>query len=173
MRRHLTAVILLPACTMLLAGCAMNPVHLTPNGRLVQAAYVNSVAGCQQIGSATVSVNDAYGPFARNNLSVRDNLEVLARNAGADLGANTVKPLAPPVGGQQQWGAYRCPPGPLPRDVGTGSTAAYSAPAAPATSAPQPAAAQPAQVIPLRSEPLQVTPPEPVPPEPASSSSGG
>ena len=155
----------LAASTLLLAGCATSDVRLSPAGRTVRAAYVNSVAGCLQVGTATVSVNDSIGPFARGNLSVRDNLEVLARNAGAGLGANTVKPLAPPVGGQQQWGAYRCPPGPLPRAAG-GTGVPASAPA-PAASTPQSYA--PAQTAPLRTEPLQVEPPQPVNPATGSS----
>jgi hypothetical protein len=152
------------AATLLLSGCASFNVHLTPAAHNVLAAYVDSVAGCTQVGTATVSVSDRIGPFARDNLTVRDELEVLARNAGAGLGANTVKPLGPPVGGQQQWGAYQCS-GKLPRDVGTGTSAVAPAamPAVPATQSEPPPG--PAQTMPLRTEPLQI---ETVPAHPAS-----
>ncbi|MHB1944667.1 MAG: DUF4156 domain-containing protein [Metallibacterium sp.] len=150
------------AATLLLAGCASFNVHLTPAAHGVVAAYVDSVAGCTQVGTATVSVTNHVGPFARDNLTVRDELEVLARNAGAGLGANTVKPLGPPVNGQQPWGAYRCS-GKLPRDVGVGAPAAV--PATPAAqSAPLPPTG-PAQTAPLRAEPLQI---ETVPAQPAN-----
>ncbi len=150
------------AATLLLSGCASFNVHLTPAAHNVLAAYVDSVAGCTQVGTATVSVSDRIGPFARDNLTVRDELEVLARNAGAGLGANTVKPLGPPVGGQQQWGAYQCS-GKLPRDVGTGAPAVV--PAAPATQPEPLPPTGPAQTAPLRTEPLQI---ETVPAHPAS-----
>ncbi len=150
------------AATLLLSGCASFNVHLTPAAHGVLAAYVDSVAGCTQVGTATVSVTNHVGPFARDNLTVRDELEVLARNAGAGLGANTVKPLGAPINGQQQWGAYRCS-GKLPRDVGAGAPAAM--PAIPAAqSAPLPPTG-PAQTMPLRAEPLQI---ETVPAQPAS-----
>ena len=159
--QHLPRLAVPVIAILLLAGCSSMEVHLSPSGRQVRAAYVDSVASCQQVGTATVSVTDHVGPFARGNLSVRDNLEVLARNAGAGLGANTVKPLGPPVDGQQQWGAYRCPPGPLPRAVGT---TAAATPASAASAAPQLQPVEPAQTVPLRTEPLQV---QPVSPNPA------
>lgn len=152
-----------------LAGCAsMSNVHLSPAGQMVRAAYVDSVASCKQVGTVTVSVTDHVGPFARNNLGVRDELEVLARNAGAGLGADTVKPLAQPVNGQQSWGAYHCGSGPLPRAVG-------NAPGVPAPAASSPEEAQPpagpAQTMPLQTEPLQIeTVPAHSSPAPASSS---
>ncbi|MCK9366607.1 MAG: DUF4156 domain-containing protein [Metallibacterium scheffleri] len=150
------------AATLLLGGCASFNVHLTPAAHGVVAAYVDSVAGCTQVGTATVSVSDHIGPFARDNLTVRDELEVLARNAGAGLGANTVKPLGPPVNGQQQWGAYNCR-GTLRRDGSANAPAAVPAtPAAESTPLPP---TGPAQTAPLRAEPLQI---ETVPAHPAS-----
>ena len=153
MRKTLFAAI---AISLMLSGCSWG-IRLQPGGRAVRAAYVDSVAGCQQLGEVTVSVTDHVGPFDRNNLTVRDELEVLARNAGAGMGADTVKPLAAPADGQQKWGAYRCGP------------AVPGAAAAPAASAPQPALPgnAPAQTLPLKTQPLQIQD------VPASSGSGG
>jgi hypothetical protein len=48
------------------------------------------------------------GPVDRNDIKVRDELEVLARNEAAKMHADTIKPLAEPADGSQPWGAYQC-----------------------------------------------------------------
>lgn len=166
MRAALPPILATVTATLILAGCSSMEVHLSPGGQLVRAAYIDSVTTCRQVGTVTVSVTDHVGPFARGNLSVRDNLEVLARNAGAGLQANTVKPLGSPVNGQQSWGAYVCPAGALPQAGGE----AGGSPAAPATAAPQ-AGYAPAQTQPLQTEPLQVQPVSPAAPASASTAS--
>jgi hypothetical protein len=55
-----------------------------------------------------VSVMDHVGPVDRNTITVRDELEVLARNQAAQMHADTIKPLAEPADGSQPWGAYQC-----------------------------------------------------------------
>lgn len=154
MRKTLFAAI---AVSLMLSGCSWG-IRLQPGGRAVRAAYVDSVAGCRQLGEVTVSVTDHVGPFDRNNLTVRDELEVLARNAGAGMGADTVKPLAAPVDGQQKWGAYRC--GPAASDA-VASAASTAPPALPGNA--------PAQTLPLKTQPLQI---QDVPAS-AGSSAGG
>jgi hypothetical protein len=51
---------------------------------------------------------DHVGPVDRNNITVADELEVLARNEAAKMRADTIKPLAEPVDGSQPWGVYQC-----------------------------------------------------------------
>jgi len=130
-----------------LTGCTSN-VRLGLAGRAVRAAYVDNVSGCKQLGTVTVSVTSHIGPFTRNNLGVRDELEVLARNAGAGLGADTVKPLDQPLDGQQKWGAYRCGTGPVPNPAQghNGSSIPH----------PNPATTHAASTYPLQVQPLQV-----------------
>jgi hypothetical protein len=53
-------------------------------------------------------VMDHVGPVDRNTITVRDELEVLARNQAAQMHADTIKPLAEPADGSQPWGAYQC-----------------------------------------------------------------
>lgn len=130
-----------------LAGCTSN-IRLGLAGRAVRAAYIDNVSHCKQLGTVTVSVTSQIGPFTRNNLVVRDELEVLARNAGADLGADTVKPLGQPLDGQQKWGAYRCGTGSLSKPVRGHSR--------PFTSAPNSATTHTASTYPLQTQPLQV-----------------
>jgi hypothetical protein len=56
-------------------------------------------------------VLDHVGPVDRSGLKVRDELEVMARNEAAGMGADTIKPLGDPRDGVQSWGAYQCGPG--------------------------------------------------------------
>jgi hypothetical protein len=48
------------------------------------------------------------GPVDRNDIKVRDELQVMARNEAATMHADTIKPLAEPSDGSQPWGAYQC-----------------------------------------------------------------
>jgi len=51
---------------------------------------------------------DHVGPMNRNDIKVRDELEVMARNEAAKMHADTIKPLADPKDGSQPWGAFQC-----------------------------------------------------------------
>ena len=113
------------AATLLLAGCSWG-IKLSDAGRQVHTAWNGDVSACRQLGKVTVSVADHVGPVNRNDIKVRDELEVMARNEAASMGADTVKPLAEPADGSQAWGAYQC-----------GNALKATTPAAPAS---QPAA---------------------------------
>ena len=76
--------------------------------RHVRTAWNGDVSGCTNSGKVTVSVQSRVGPIDRSDLKVRDELEVLARNEAAKMGADTVKPLGEPNAGSQDWGAYVC-----------------------------------------------------------------
>ncbi len=97
-------LVVLPA---LLAGCTWG-IKLNDAGRQVRTAWLSDVSGCKNMGKITVSVMDRVGPVNRNDIKVRDELEVMARNEAATMGADTVKPLGDPRGGEQSWGAYQC-----------------------------------------------------------------
>jgi len=95
----------------------------------VRTVWNGDVSGCRDLGKVTVSVMDRVGPIDRNNITVRDELEVMARNQAAQMHADTIKPLAEPNDGSQPWGAYQC---------GTRQIAPAMSPGAPAmpTTAP-------------------------------------
>lgn len=48
------------------------------------------------------------GPFDRNDIKVRDELQVQARNSALGMHADTIKPLGEPENGSQAWEAYVC-----------------------------------------------------------------
>ncbi len=100
-----TLLLLVPV--LLLSGCDWG-IKMDDAARNVRTAWSGDVSACRDLGKVTVSVMDHMGPVDRNDITVRDELEVLARNEGAKLHADTIKPLSEPVDGSQPWGAYQC-----------------------------------------------------------------
>lgn len=97
-----------------LSGCSF--VEIQPGGVQVRVATPGQALSCERRGEIVVSVKDRLGPLDRNELRVRDELEVLARNEAPALGADTVQALGDPMDGEQRFRAYRCggPVGPRP-----------------------------------------------------------
>jgi hypothetical protein len=119
-----------------LGGCTW--VKMAPGGAEVRVANASeNLAGCQRKGEVAVSVKDRLGPIERNDLKVRDELEVLARNEAPGLGADTVQPRGEPLDGAQRFAAYHC-----------GGAVAGRA-SAPASTNDRPRAEGEAEVIPL------------------------
>ncbi|OOG56980.1 hypothetical protein B0E47_06510 [Rhodanobacter sp. B05] len=104
-----TLLLLIP---VLLSACSWG-ITMDPAAKNVRTAWNGDVSGCRELGKVTVSVMDHVGPVDRNNITVRDELEVLARNQAAEMHADTIKPLAEPSNGSQPWGAYQCGAGGL------------------------------------------------------------
>ncbi|HUH32065.1 MAG TPA: DUF4156 domain-containing protein [Rhodanobacter sp.] len=99
--------LLLLAPVLLLGACSWG-ITLDSAAKNVRTAWSGDVSACQDLGKVTVSVMDRMGPVNRNRITVRDELEVMARNEAAKMHADTIKPLAEPADGSQPWGAYRC-----------------------------------------------------------------
>lgn len=98
--------LLLCALLATLAGCTW--VKLEDAGAHVRVAYDGRVDGCDKAGEVSVSVKDRIGPYDRNSLKVRDELETLARNQAVSLPADTLVALGEPHNGEQSFAAYRC-----------------------------------------------------------------
>ncbi len=94
------AVVALGACSW---------VEMEPQGREIRVAMPGQdLSYCERRGEVTVSVRERIGFFERNELKVRDELEVLARNEAPRLQADTVQALEEPIEGEQRFAAYRC-----------------------------------------------------------------
>jgi len=93
------------ATALAATGCTW--VHMAPGASAVKVV-TGPPAGCEQRGEVEVSVKDSLGPYERNPLRVREELETLARNEAPGLGADTVQPLAEPADGSQRYAAWRC-----------------------------------------------------------------
>ncbi len=100
-----TLLLLVPVA--LLGACAWG-ITLDDGAKSVRTAWNGDLTACRNLGKITVSVMDHVGPFDRNDIKVRDELEVLARNQAAKMHADTIHPLAEPADGSQPWGAYQC-----------------------------------------------------------------
>lgn len=111
------AAISLAAATSL-AACSWG-IRLDSGGQKVRTVWNGDVSGCADKGRVTVSVLDHVGPMNRNDLKVRDELEVMARNEAARIGADTIKPIGEPTDGEQSFAAFHCgraiADGPAPR----------------------------------------------------------
>ena len=92
---------------VLLYGCAW--VQMQPGAAQVRVYPLGqSMAACRSLGELATSIIAQVGPYERNRLSVRDELETLARNEALSLHADSIQPLAEQTNGRQQWRAYRC-----------------------------------------------------------------
>jgi hypothetical protein len=105
MRLPTAAAVLAATLLTGLAGCTW--VHMAPGAsavRVVSAAPAN----CPNRGEVEVSVKERLGPYERNTLRVRDELETLARNEAPGLGGDTVQPLDGFEDGNQRYTVWRC-----------------------------------------------------------------
>ena len=102
MKPLITLLIVLP-----LAACSWG-IKLDSAGSRMRVAWNDDVSTCRDLGKVTVSVVDNVGPLDRKKTKVNDELEIMARNEGASLGADTIKPLGEVRDGEQSWGAYAC-----------------------------------------------------------------
>ena len=90
-----------------LGGCTW--VKMAEGAKQVRVAGATEALGaCEKRGEVSVSVKNSLGPYERNDLRVRDELETLARNEAPSLQADTVQPKGEPADGEQRFLAYRC-----------------------------------------------------------------
>ena len=96
------------ALAILALGACSGGIKLDSGGRDVRVAWNDDVSHCRPAGSINVSVLDNVGPYRRSGLKVGDELEVMARNQAASLGADTIKAVNKPQDGAQDWAAFVC-----------------------------------------------------------------
>ena len=100
------ALLLVATLATGLSACTF--VQIQPGGQTIRVVAPGQALTCEKRGEIGVSVKDHLGPLERNDLKVRDELEVLARNEAPGLGADTVQPVSEPMDGEQRWAAFRC-----------------------------------------------------------------
>ncbi len=97
---------LLLACALTgLAGCTF--VKMAPGAAQVRV-LASAPSGCAARGEVVVTMTHRIGPYERNPVRVRDELETLARNEAPGLGANRISPMGEPDDGRQRWALWRC-----------------------------------------------------------------
>ena len=103
MRQLLMSAFVLAA----LSGCTW--VKMAPGAAAVKVvAAGQDLSSCEKRGEVSVSVRDRLGPYERNDIKVRDELETLARNEAPGLSADTVQPKGEPDDGEQRFTTWRC-----------------------------------------------------------------
>jgi len=113
------------ALLVVLSACTF--VKMAPGGAQVQVARSDrDLSACERRGEIAVSVKDRLGPYTRDPIRVRDELETLARNEAPGLQADTVQPKNEPTDGEQRFWAFRCK-GARPAAVDAPAAAASSA----------------------------------------------
>jgi hypothetical protein len=91
-----------------LAGLACQWVPLTPGGEKVRIGTPAEVAACTLLGSVTGKTTVTVGPMARDEAKVAREVEALARNEAASMGANVIVPKGPLDWDQRAYAVYRC-----------------------------------------------------------------
>ena len=66
------------------------------------------MASCKKIGKTEVTVADKVIGMKRKESAINENLEVLARNAAADMKGDTIVPITPIQKGKRVYAVYRC-----------------------------------------------------------------
>lgn len=89
------------------SGCAW--VTLTQGGQGVRVARADeALSACTYRGEVTTTVTNRVGGLERNSIKVADELETLARNEAATMGADTIRPEGEAVAGEQRFSVYLC-----------------------------------------------------------------
>ena len=84
-------------------------VKMEQGGATVRVAREGEdLSYCARKGEVAVSVRDKVGFYERDDMTVRDELEVLARNEAPGLNADTLQAVDEPLNGEQRFAAYAC-----------------------------------------------------------------
>ena len=95
----------------LLGLCACtNWVPLTPEGEKVRVGNAAEVEGCTPLGSVTGKTTVTVGPYARNEEKIAKEVEGLARNEAATMGADVIVPSGPVDWDHRSYAVFRCAP---------------------------------------------------------------
>ena len=100
-------VLILAATSLAVSACTF--VKMGPGADEVRViAQGAPPVACEKRGEIDVSVKDRLGPYERDQLRVKDELETLARNEAPSVSADTIQPRSAPADGAQRFIAYRC-----------------------------------------------------------------
>ena len=91
---------------VMLSGCSW--VKLTPQGEKVRVLSDAEVTTCKRLGKTTANVADRIGGIERKDHIVKENLEMLARNAAGEMGGDTVVPASAITEGKQTFDVFKC-----------------------------------------------------------------
>ena len=93
-------------CSMLGTGCTW--VQPTPQSDSVRIVSFEKANGCQKLGRIGASVKASVGVIQRSAEKVAGELDILARNEAAEMGADTIVRDGAVNDGERTFSAYRC-----------------------------------------------------------------
>lgn len=93
--------------TLLGSGCSF--VELKPEADSVSVLTADQAAQCKPVGTATTQVLDEVMLISRNEETMAEELEILARNEAIKSGANAIVPISEVEEGQRTFKVYICP----------------------------------------------------------------
>jgi len=99
----LSAALLLGA---VVNGCTW--VKTTPAGGEVRVVPRDRVADCKRVGELSTYTKAEVAGVERKASKVRQELETLARNEAAEMGADTIVAVSNVVDGRRKFIAYKC-----------------------------------------------------------------
>ncbi len=100
-------ILALITAVLLLGGCA-TALKLTDAGEKVRVLGPDEVGSCRLVGKTNASVTWVIAGVKRPDNVIVQELRVVARNAAARLGGDTIVPLTVVDQGQQSFQVYKC-----------------------------------------------------------------
>jgi len=94
--------------TLLVVASSCTWVKPTPQAESVRIVSSEETNGCQKLGTITTSVKASVGGIRRKLAKVSSELDVLARNEAADMGADTIVRQDEIKNGRRTFAALRC-----------------------------------------------------------------
>lgn len=94
-----------------LAGCTWVTPSPDAQGANILVLYKSALGPCRLLTENQLTVADKLGMLQRVPADVEHDLQTMAINQAASVGANGVSALSDLNGGTQTWGIYKCPPG--------------------------------------------------------------
>lgn len=93
----------------LTAGCTWVTPSPEAQGADIAVVDATTAARCQLLTQNQLSVDAKLGVLQRMPTDVEHDLQTMAINQAASVGANAVAALSPAKDGVQTWGIYKCP----------------------------------------------------------------
>ena len=101
------SLVFLPLLATLISGCSF--VELKPEADTVKTLTADQAVNCKSVGTATTKVIDEVMLISRNEETMAEELEILARNEAIKSGANAIVPISEIEEGQRTFKVYICP----------------------------------------------------------------
>ncbi len=105
-RTALRASAVLALAGLAVTGCSFTEVE--PQAERIEVLEAARVTHCERLGDTKVSVAHKVGFIARGDEAIQNDLNNLARNSAAEMGADTITPVGDPREGKQTFRVYDC-----------------------------------------------------------------